>query len=35
MWERNALGILTDDGKARADMMDANMPMWVRRAAGD
>jgi hypothetical protein len=33
MWEADLLG-LTDDGKARADMMNANMPYWVMSSTG-
>jgi hypothetical protein len=33
-WQENPDGSLHRDGKARADMMNANMPYWVSRVAG-
>ncbi len=33
-WQVNPDGSLHRDGKSRADMMNANMPAWVKRVAG-
>ena len=32
MWQTNSDGTLHPDGKARRDMMDTNMPGWVKQA---